>query len=344
MAMQAAITQLAVLVTGLQREVKLTTLQSVSAPVQQTSLTTASDHGQGNRTTASSEVTRKLKLPLPKSFHGSSTAGAVENLLSDCEQYFFGMSVAADRQVLFAAGLLGGSAKSWWRFLCQRLEGTDEHASLYLWSYFHAELLARFRAVNASRHARDKMASLKQDGSVRTYAYKLQELSTQVPSMQDEELLDRFIRGLKPRTRMEVVMREPESFDEAVKLADRFDSLFFPGFGFDRQPKGNRIGTNPMPILSRPVNPVSDPTTMEIDVLRRRGAPLTDAERDQLRKIGGCFRCRQPGHIAANCPLNQSNVQRPTVNHVEQLVPITEQPDLIDLDSEPRSSENFTPQ
>jgi hypothetical protein len=163
----------------------------------------------------------------------------------------------------------------------------------------------------------------------------------QVPSMQDEELLDRFIRGLKTRTRMEVVMREPGSFDEAVKLADRFDSLFSPGFGFDRQPRANRIGTNPMSILSRPVNPVSEPTPMEINALRRRVPPLTDAERDRLRKAGGCFRCRQTGHIATNCPFNQSSVQRPTVNHVEQSISATEQPDLIDL--EPRCSENFTP-
>jgi hypothetical protein len=82
---------------------------------------------------------------------------------------------------------------------------------------------------------------------------------------------------------------------------------------------------------------------MEIDVLRRRVAPLTDAERDRLRKIGGCCRCRQPGHIATNCPLNQSGVQ-PKFNHVEHSVSTTKQPDLIDLDSEPRCSENFTPQ
>jgi hypothetical protein len=89
------------------------------------------------------------------------------------------------------------------------------------------------------------MASLRQDGNVRKYAYKLQELAMQMSGMQDEELLDRFVRELKPRIRMEVVMREPETFDEAVKLADRFDSLFSPGFGFGRQPRGNQIGINP---------------------------------------------------------------------------------------------------
>jgi hypothetical protein len=301
--MQAAITQLAGLVTGLQSELHRLTAQVETRPEQAPPRVTPAAQGQGTQT-ASREVTGKLKLPLPKSFSGSSQPGAVENFLFDCEQYFIGMDVAADKQVLFAAGLLEGGAKSWWRYMCQRLEGTEDLVELYTWSSFHAELLARFRAVNATRHARDKMASLRQDGNVRTFAYKLQELAMQVPGMQDEELLDRFVRGLKPRTRMQVVMREPETFDQAVKLADRFDSLFSPGFGFDGQPRGNRIGTNPTPILSRPANPVSQPTPMEIDVLRRRVAPLTDAERDRLRKIGRCFRCRQPGHIATNCPLN----------------------------------------
>ena len=139
----------------------------------------------------------------------------------------------------------------------------------------------------------------------------------QISTIHDEELLDRFIRGLKPRTRMEVTMRDPPTFDEAVKLADRMDSLYTPGFGLDRQPKGRfASAANPVPIPFRPANPASDPVPMEIDALRRRLPPLIDSERDRLRKVGGCFRCRQTGHIATNCPLGTS-AGRPSVNNVE---------------------------
>jgi hypothetical protein len=34
---------------------------------------------------------------------------------------------------------------------------------------------------------------------------------------------------------------------------------------------------------------------------------LTDAERDQLRRQGKCFRCRQSGHISRDCPKGSKN-------------------------------------
>jgi hypothetical protein len=225
------------------------------------------------------QVTGKLKLPQPKSFSSSQHPGAMENFLFNCEQFFIGMSVPADKKVFFASGLLDGPIKTWWRHTCTVHQASGTLDTLYDWSTFHALLLARFRAVNALRHARDTIASLKQDGPVRTYAQKIQKLAMQVLDMTDAELLDRFMRGLKPRTCMEVTMREPPSFGEAVKLADRYDSLFSPGFGFSRQPSGmgSWVAVPPVPFLSQfAANPIlPTPTPMEIDALRRRPAPLT---------------------------------------------------------------------
>lgn len=293
------------------------------------------------------------KLPFPKVFDGSSTPGAVENFVFDCEQYFMGMGTPADKQVILAAGLLGGGAKSWWRYTCLSRGGD---MTLYAWSVFSTELLSRFRAVNSTRHARDQLASIRQDGSVRTYAQKMQELALQVPGIQDAELVDRFVRGLKPRTRQEVIMREPGNFEEAVKLADRFDSLFGsaglqsgfsrPTFAHNgvRTVKAQTPITFANPALIRSANPGgSGPVPMEIDALRRKPTPLTQTERARLVKIGGCFYCRQPGHLIAECP-TKPPVQR-SVAQVEQQATSTEHPDLIDFDTpEPRDSENFTPQ
>jgi hypothetical protein len=147
---------------------------------------------------------------------------------------------------------------------------------------------------------------------------------------------------------MEVVMREPQSFNEAVKLADRYDSLFSPGFSFtNRQPSGftTRSQSSVFPVSSaQSTNPIlPTPTPMEIDALRRKPSPLTPEERARLLKTGGCFYCRQCGHVLANCP-SKPSLQKPRVNHVEHPIAGAEDPGSIDRDEEPRCSENYMPQ
>ena len=281
--MQTTINQLVGVVTGLQEEVQR--LQAAQA----TPPTAGTAHIPGNMVSMDREDS-KLKIAMPKSYDGSQQTGAAENFLFDCEHYFMAKQIQSDKRVYFASALLEGPAKTWWRFLCHR-KG-DEIDTLLVWGTFRAQLLDRFRAVNATRHARDQLAGLRQESSVRIYAQKIQELAVQIPTMQDEELLDRFVRGLKTRTRQEVIMREPATFEDAVKLADKFDSLFSPGLGgfgpgFGRQPMGKVSVARPdIPILSRP-NPSSGPVPMEIDALRRRNAPLTPEERTRLMKIRG---------------------------------------------------------
>lgn len=48
-----------------------------------------------------------------------------------------------------------------------------------------------------------------------------------------------------------------------------------------------------------------DERVMEIDMIQTTSQKLSNYEKDKLTKTGGCFRCRQPGHIARNCPKNQ---------------------------------------
>lgn len=352
--MQAALTQLTGMVSGLQGEVQRMQAQinardqasaPASAPPAPSSAPVGTVHVQGSKTP---------KLPFPKEYDGSSQPGAVENFLFRCEQYFRGMSTPADKQVVFASGLLAGTASSWWRFTC--MAHIDDE-SLYEWDTFSAQLLGRFRAVNSARHARDELANLVQNGSVREYATKMQELAMQIPDIGEGELMDRFIRGLKRRTQQEVVMREPLDFEDAVRIADRYDSLYGSSnlFSSNRTFK-NSTGTwassvrqpSPLtnPVSNRSFNqPQSGPTPMEIDALRRKPAPLTQSERSRLMKVGGCFYCRQPGHLIADCP-NKPPSRPPTqraVAQVEQTTNREEQPDLIDLGAEPRQQENSMP-
>jgi hypothetical protein len=193
--MPAAVTQLTGMVSGLQGEMQM--LQAELAETREQAAAASVQPPAPTVVAGSKEP--KVKLPIPEKYDGSSQPGAAKNFLFRCEQYFLGMDTLADKQVLFAAGLLIDCAASWWRFSCMNHD-SDSQALLYDWDEFRALLLARFQAVNSARHAQDQLLNLVQSGSVRAYAIKMQELAMQIPDIGEGELKDRFIRGLKRRT------------------------------------------------------------------------------------------------------------------------------------------------
>jgi hypothetical protein len=110
------------------------------------------------------------------------------------------MGVPADRRVFFASGLLEGSVKTWYRFLTEQASGNPEDmAKLQDWDTFSALLWSRFMAVNATRHARDTLAALKQTSSVHEYARKFQSLSCKSLTWMVASSLIVLSGGLKPR-------------------------------------------------------------------------------------------------------------------------------------------------
>src|SRR5205814_4364918 len=48
-----------------------------------------------------------------------------------------------------------------------------------------------------------------------------------LPTLSQTQILDKFIRGLKPKTRIEVELRDPKTPEEAYRLADRFDRIVY---------------------------------------------------------------------------------------------------------------------
>jgi hypothetical protein len=59
-----------------------------------------------------------------------------------------------------------------------------------------------------------------------------------------------------------------------------------------------------------PITPAPTNVDHDGDIVMGKNRPtqplgkLDPKTREHLAKTGGCFRCRQPGHLAANCPLN----------------------------------------
>ena len=240
-------------------------------------------------------VTPKPALPDP--FSGESLrATTLDDWIFGMELYFGITSVPADKQVLYAATLLTGHARLWYRLQAVRSSGPVPFSS---WSDFVTALKQQCTPVNQHRRARDRLAAMHQTTSVRKYSSEFMAVCLEVPDLSDAEQLDRFIRGLKPDVRREVELRNPTSFAEALSIADRVDAITYATTHYNS--RSNRF---------LPVRP-PDPTPMELGAMQRSRSPspsrfaprLSVAERDKLRSEGACFYCRAKGHQIRDCPL-----------------------------------------
>ncbi len=151
------------------------------------------------------------------------------------------------------------------------------------------------------------MTVLTQQRSVQDYVTQFRTLCFQIRGISAEEKLDRFVRGLKPTVQREVQIRDPETFDMAVQVAERIDAVEYrmrqqlPSVQRILPPRFTASAVPPRTLPSSSYSaPTLGPTPMELGALRR--GPLTVIERERLRQNGGCFYCRKLGHILPNCP------------------------------------------
>lgn len=255
----------------------------------------------------------RIKPVKPDAFYGKANEN-VRQWIFAVELWFTAGHVTSDPdRIIFAVSLLRDTALVWWRSIHELPDVPTT------WSEYKAAIIVAFEPVNPAESARDRLATLRQTGSVRTYASFFRSIAMSIPNITDDEKKDRFIRGLKSKTMQEVKLRCPESFDEAVRMSVRFDSLMW------RSPSGNpgKNGhTNPRPepmdLGAISAFPNGQPTAVRSAVNAVNARPsyrdvttgnsnprrskLTEEERAKLRREGKCFKCRQHGHLARECP------------------------------------------
>lgn len=199
----------------------------------------------------------------PNSYDGHADP---ELWLYSLRLYYAAADITSDvHKIAFADALLRGDALIWRRSLDYVVEAWDEWKAL---------LVTAFQPVNPVEGARDRLAGLRQTGSVRAYASIFRSVTLQIPKITDDEKKDPFIRGLKSKIFNEMKIKDPRNFEEAVWLAVKLDS-----YGTSWRPK---MEPDPRPMRQ----------------------PLTDRERTEYCEKGLCFKCRQKGHVARDCPEN----------------------------------------
>ena len=238
-------------------EDQISTLQEQLRTTQQLLAQLQSKQEQKEKETSSLPT---LKLHTPPSYNGKSS---IENWTFQVENFLKGHANVDNKQaVTFTTSLLEGDAATWWR-----AQGLNEDAFKELqedWDKFKKEIEAHFRPVDSKKLARDKIANLRQRASVRNYTYEFRRLLLEIGNMSEEEMLDRFIRGLKFNVRKEVELRDPTTLTDAVSIAERYDSI---SFGLHAQ----QVSLPPWRSQSSsPFTRSSGPEPMEINAVRSK--------------------------------------------------------------------------
>jgi hypothetical protein len=128
----------------------------------------------------------------------------------------------------------------------------------------------------------------------------------QLPPMQPTHLLDKFLRGLKPKTRMELELKDSQT------LADRFDSVAY------------RKTVSLAPSTSHSYEYENNGEPMQIDAMRTTVPlipwtptlkKLTTEGPTHLHSIVAGFRCGKTGHVSRECPSKAVSGSSKNSNH-----------------------------
>jgi Ty3 transposon capsid-like protein/Zinc knuckle len=267
-----------------------------------------------------------LKPKTPIRYAGQRDYNTMETWISSVNSYLI-LSQARPPYIYYALiPLLEGEAAIWFRY-----HFPETCASTLTWEVVRDALRLYFAPANKLQRLNDEWLNIRQTSSVPEYAARYSAVAMELTSsgqpIPDSMLVHNYIRGLKPRTRLEVQLRDPKTLSEAIAYSDRFDQIAFSRFNkSDRYEYNGRSSYvsgqyesngEPMQIDTLAIN------ELEIDALRSKTfktpklQKLSLEERSHLRKLGACFKCRQPGHMARECPTNLQQLS-PSKNSTRQ--------------------------
>jgi hypothetical protein len=239
---------------------------------------------------SSAAVRQNVKPKTPPDYSGSKKKDQIsaKEWMFLLEQYLNLANAGSETNAVnFAGTLFVGPAASWWVSFRQSFPNIS-------WAQFKDSFLKEFQDANEARDARDALIKCRQSTqSVLEYAAVFRQIVRKIPTLAAEEQIYFFSLGLKSDTaKREVVFRSPTALDEAIQIAYTAEQLY------------SSVGSPITPAFQN-----HDP--MEIGAINQNGqrAPLSSAEKEELRRNNGCFYCRRPnaGHQSWNCPSKPQN-------------------------------------
>lgn len=254
-------------------------------------------------------VASVLKPQKPSPYDGKTDALASLNFIESQQEYFEIVDLNKNEWVKYVVLSLNGDAKAWWRD-----SGLTKETP---WDEFRKAFLLNFTPPDSANAARQELSQLRQKGmSVAEYTTKFRRLMRLIPNLDEASALFAYLGGLESSTSKEVRLRQPTSLNEAVSQATIVHSILHP--------------TAPTALTIAPAQSARAPEPMDIDAMQMLLAnlntlinnstsvnafqqpqqpinKLSPQERAYLIRIGGCFRCRKPGHRSSECRAHTTN-------------------------------------
>ena len=131
-----------------------------------------------------------IKLRKPEPFRGK---GSIQSWITHMENYTRGSSPQESFSI--AISYLDGNAHEWWIVH----QSTEEGNAINEWSPLKDALLKIFQSLNKVKIARDKLAKWRQVKDVTVFNEDFLRIILDIPNISEEEKIDRYTRGLKPR-------------------------------------------------------------------------------------------------------------------------------------------------
>ena len=260
--------------------------------------------------------------------HFSGDRSKVEEFIDQLQRFISLTNIALMEpatQVQQAVLLLKGEALTWYRStnMANPIVSIDDLVS---------RMRSYFLPYGYDKLARSKLRSLTQQTTVQVYNALFMRTMQHITDMSPVDQLDNYITGLKGHIKAHLWTKEPKSLHEAMTEAALAESRFqhfnivmrgYRGVSASRgasyasssyaQMHPRTAGAPPSAAsnAATSTSTTSDPMDLshiesELNAVQQgqRLGKLSDADRAKLRAEGRCFRCREKGHISAQCPKN----------------------------------------
>ena len=223
----------------------------------------------------------------------------LQSWLFNLDEYFSKARIQKSLRVDITTSVMVGDATMWWRILRQQNEDPRD------WKTFQKAIRDRFLPLNSYKVTRNKLERLRQSTSVTQYNSAFQAAFVECTDVSQAEALRRYIVGLKADTSDHVDLLNPKTLRQAMQIAEDYDNHKF-----------NRSRQN----ADRQSTRSSDSSNHKKHKFKKRfdkdnrqdnSRQSDNAERknklswEDAKSEGRCVRCRQEGHIKAQCPLNK---------------------------------------